>query len=113
MCTRKEAAEADIITMQNGWRLFGIQFFSGSFSDSFAISRPIRASLCRLVIPYHWCWARARFRKVLAEYQLEAERVLQLDATLSVSWSLGYQHLSSRIARGSGVYHSYSVFTEV
>ncbi len=46
-------------------------------------------------------------RRVLQSHQKLVQRTVELDMSLSVSWSLGYQHLSSRIARGSGAYHSY------
>jgi hypothetical protein len=115
LCTRELAAEEDISMMRRLWQQYGIYVVDNNLADTAAGSIPIKASSCRLIVPYHWCWAKAKLKRVLDEHTERVKRTLRLNKTLDISWKLGYQHLASRVASGSGFYDEavkYKMFLE-
>jgi hypothetical protein len=104
LCTNNSDFIRDSQNLRKAWEQFGIQWCEQR-ADPTKGPRTTLTPTCRLIVPYHKSWIKARLNRVLRTHQHRVESTLQMNVSLSVAWSLGYRHLLSCVRRGAGEYH--------
>lgn len=83
LCTHREACQADHTLLKKVWESYDIMVRSESTVPNRISGNS--APTCRLIVPYHSSWCRARLLRILARYQQQVNSTFGTNVNASIA----------------------------